>query len=39
VTRRDAFERRIGVLGQYRKPRALVEKLAQLKKKRKRRRP
>ena len=38
VTRRDAFERRIGVLGQYRKPRALLEKLAQQKKKRKRRR-
>src|SRR4051812_1191460 len=37
VTRRDPFERRIGVLGQYRKPRALLEKLAQQKKKRKRR--
>ena len=34
VTRRDPFERRIGVLGQYRKPRALIEKLARLKKKR-----
>ena len=34
VTRRDPFERRIGVLGQYPKPRALVEKLARLKKKR-----
>ena len=34
VTRRDPFERRIAVLGQYRKPRALVEKLARLKKKR-----
>jgi hypothetical protein len=38
VTRRDPFERRIGVLGQYRKPRALLEKLAQQKQKRKRRR-
>jgi len=38
VTRRDAFERRIGVLGQYRKPRALLDKLAQQKKKRKRHR-
>jgi hypothetical protein len=34
VTRRDPFERRIGILGQYRKPPALVEKLARLKKKR-----
>jgi hypothetical protein len=36
VTRRDAFERRAGALQQYRKPRALVEKLARLKKKKKR---
>ena len=34
LTRRDPFERRIGVLGQYRKPRVLLEKLARLKKKR-----
>jgi hypothetical protein len=34
VTRRDPFERRIGILRQYPKPRALVEKLARLKKKR-----
>jgi hypothetical protein len=34
VARRDAFERRIAVLGQYRKPRSLVEKLARQKKKR-----
>lgn len=33
VTRRDEFERRAGALEQYRKPRALVEKLARLKKK------
>src|SRR5947207_15282413 len=35
VARRDPFERRVGVLLQYRRPRALVEKLARLKKKRK----
>ena len=35
VTRRDPFERRLGWIGQYRKPRALLEKLAQLKNKRK----
>ncbi|HUQ74684.1 MAG TPA: hypothetical protein VM183_08165 [Burkholderiales bacterium] len=35
VARRDPFERRIAVLGQYAKPRVLVEKLARLKKKRK----
>ena len=35
VARRDPFERRLSVLGQYRKPRALLEKLARLKKKRK----
>lgn len=34
VTRRDPFERRVGALLQYRRPRALVEKLARLKKKR-----
>ena len=34
VVRRDPFERRIGVLGQYRKPRVLLEKLARLKQKR-----
>lgn len=34
VTRRDPFERRVGVLGQYRKPRALLEKLARRKQKR-----
>jgi hypothetical protein len=34
VTRRDPFERRVGSLGQYRKPRVLLEKLARLKKKR-----
>jgi len=34
VARRDPFERRLGVLGQYRKPRVLLEKLARLKKKR-----
>jgi hypothetical protein len=33
LTRRDEFERRIGNLLQYRRPRALVEKLARLKKK------
>ena len=36
VVRRDPFERRVGVLLQYRRPRALLEKLARLKKKRKR---
>ena len=35
VARRDPFERRVGVIGQYRKPRVLLEKLARLKKKRK----
>ena len=35
VTRRDPFERRAGVLLQYRRPRALLEKLAALKKRRK----
>jgi len=36
VARRDPFERRLGVLLQYRKPRALIEKqLARLKRKRK----
>jgi hypothetical protein len=35
VTRRDPFERRLAVLSQYRKPRALLEKLALKKKKRK----
>jgi hypothetical protein len=35
VTRRDPFERRVGGLLQYRRPRALVEKLARLKQKRK----
>src|SRR5438105_6984987 len=35
VARRDPFERRVGELAQYRKPRALIEKLARLKKKRK----
>jgi len=35
VARRDPFERRVGVLLQYRRPRALLEKLARLKKKRK----
>jgi hypothetical protein len=34
VTRRDPFERRAGTLLQYRRPRALLEKLARLKKKR-----
>ncbi|MBV8031259.1 MAG: hypothetical protein JO035_07095 [Betaproteobacteria bacterium] len=39
VTRRDAFERRVGGLLQYRRPRALVEKLAaRLAKRRKQRR-
>jgi hypothetical protein len=38
VTRRDPFERKLAILGQYRKPRALLEKLAQLKKKRQGRR-
>ena len=35
VTRRDPFERQAGSLLQYRRPRALLEKLARLKKKRK----
>jgi hypothetical protein len=35
VLRRDPFERRVSGLLQYRKPRALLEKLARLKKKRK----
>jgi hypothetical protein len=35
VVRRDPFERRVSVLLQYRKPRVLLEKLARLKKKRK----
>ena len=35
VTRRDPFERRVGALLQYRRPRALLEKLARLKRKRK----
>jgi hypothetical protein len=35
VTRRDPFERQAGNLLQYRRPRALLEKLARLKKKRK----
>ena len=34
VTRRDPFERRAGRLAQFRRPRALLEKLARLKKKR-----
>jgi hypothetical protein len=34
VLRRDPFERRVGSLLQYARPRALVEKLARLKKKR-----
>lgn len=34
VTRRDPFERRVGGLLQYRRPRELLEKLARLKKKR-----
>ena len=33
VVRRDPFERRVGVLLQYRRPRALLKKLARLKKK------
>src|SRR2546429_7413843 len=36
VARRDPFERRVGVLLQYRRPRALLEKLARSKKKRER---
>jgi hypothetical protein len=36
VIRRDPFERRAGALLQYRRPRALLEKLARLKKKRNR---
>jgi hypothetical protein len=35
VLRRDPFERRASSLMQYRRPRALLEKLARLKKKRK----
>ncbi|HEY5898676.1 MAG TPA: hypothetical protein VIV54_14000 [Burkholderiales bacterium] len=35
VVRRDPFERRVGILLQYRRPRALLEKLAALKQKRK----
>jgi hypothetical protein len=34
VTRRDPFERRASALLQYRRPQALLEKLARLKKKR-----
>jgi hypothetical protein len=34
VVRRDPFERRVGSLLQYRRPRALIEKLARLRKKR-----
>jgi hypothetical protein len=34
VARRDPFERRVGALLQYRRPRALLEKLARLRKKR-----
>jgi len=34
VTRRDPFERQAGNLMQYRRPRALLAKLARLKKKR-----
>jgi len=34
VVRRDPFERRVDVLLQYRRPRALLEKLARLKKQR-----
>jgi len=34
VTRRDPFERRAGLLAQFRRPKALLEKLARLKKKR-----
>jgi len=36
LARRDPFERRLGVLGQYRKPRALLEKLARRRQKRRR---
>ena len=36
ITRRDPFERRAGALLQYRRPRALIEKLERLKKKRRR---
>jgi hypothetical protein len=36
VVRRDPFERRVGVLLQYRRPRALLVKLARSKKKRER---
>jgi hypothetical protein len=35
VTRRDEFEREVGGMLQYRRPKALVEKLARLKAKRK----
>jgi hypothetical protein len=35
VLRRDPFERRAGALLQYRRPRALVEKLLRAKKRRK----
>ena len=35
VTRRDEFERRVGGLQQYRTPRALLDKLARLKKRKK----
>jgi hypothetical protein len=38
VLRRDPFERRAGALLQYRRPRALLEKLARLKKKRRKNR-
>jgi hypothetical protein len=38
VTRRDPFERRVALLLQYRQPRALLEKAARLKQKRKSRR-
>ena len=34
VVRRDPFERRVGILGQYRTPRVLLEKRERLKKKR-----
>jgi hypothetical protein len=36
VTRRDPFERRVGSLGQYRKPRVLLEKLERRRQKRRR---
>jgi hypothetical protein len=38
ILRRDPFERRASALLQYRRPRALLEKLAALKKKRQKRR-